>query len=195
MSVMANRAITKQARRAAWEAAVAAQEELARCTRANVEDLATFFRRGIALMPSMSGSPSASSCCESRPRGGAPSSARRHCRVVRHVAEGVSLAVLVGLGQDQPLEVEYVEAQDAGRVVDFQRRWDYPHGGGVDRGSDVVGKPREVGVGFTEERQVRHLNVPASGLGVGHRHGTTVRAPDVTAGSDAILTTPPGPTT
>jgi hypothetical protein len=40
---MANKAITKEARRAAREAAVAAQEELARRTRANVEDLATFF--------------------------------------------------------------------------------------------------------------------------------------------------------
>jgi hypothetical protein len=40
---MANKAITKKARRAAREAAVAAQEELARRTRANVEDLATFF--------------------------------------------------------------------------------------------------------------------------------------------------------
>jgi hypothetical protein len=40
---MANKAITKEARRAARAAAVAAQEELARRTRANVEDLATFF--------------------------------------------------------------------------------------------------------------------------------------------------------
>jgi hypothetical protein len=40
---MANKAITKEARRAAREAAVAAQEDLARRTRANVEDLATFF--------------------------------------------------------------------------------------------------------------------------------------------------------
>jgi hypothetical protein len=40
---MANQAISKQARRAAREAAAAAQEELARRTRANVEDLATFF--------------------------------------------------------------------------------------------------------------------------------------------------------
>lgn len=43
MWVMTNKAITKEARRAAREAAVAAQEELARRTRANVEDLATFF--------------------------------------------------------------------------------------------------------------------------------------------------------
>ncbi len=43
MWVMANKAITKEARRAAREAAVAAQEDLARRTRANVEDLATFF--------------------------------------------------------------------------------------------------------------------------------------------------------
>ncbi len=43
MWVMANKAITKGARRAAREAAAAAQEELARRTRANVEDLATFF--------------------------------------------------------------------------------------------------------------------------------------------------------
>ena len=43
MWVMANKAITKEARRAARAAAVAAQEELARRTRANVEDLATFF--------------------------------------------------------------------------------------------------------------------------------------------------------
>jgi len=40
---MANQAITKQARRAAREAAAAAQEEVARRTRANVEALATFF--------------------------------------------------------------------------------------------------------------------------------------------------------
>lgn len=40
---MANSATTKAARRAARQAAVAAQEELARRTRANVEDLATFF--------------------------------------------------------------------------------------------------------------------------------------------------------
>jgi hypothetical protein len=40
---MTNKAITKEARRAAREAAAAAQEELARRTRANVEDLATFF--------------------------------------------------------------------------------------------------------------------------------------------------------
>jgi hypothetical protein len=40
---MANQAISNQARRAAWVAAAAAQEELARRTRANVEDLATFF--------------------------------------------------------------------------------------------------------------------------------------------------------
>jgi hypothetical protein len=41
--VMANKAITKEARRAARVAAAVAQEELARRTRANVEDLATFF--------------------------------------------------------------------------------------------------------------------------------------------------------
>lgn len=40
---MANSATTKAARRAAREAGVAAQEELARRTRANVQDLATFF--------------------------------------------------------------------------------------------------------------------------------------------------------
>ncbi|MBY0443552.1 MAG: hypothetical protein K2Q25_15700 [Mycobacteriaceae bacterium] len=40
---MGNKAITKGARRAAREAAVAAQEELARRTRANVADLAVFF--------------------------------------------------------------------------------------------------------------------------------------------------------
>lgn len=40
---MANAATTKAARRAAREAAVAAQEELARRTRANMEDLALFF--------------------------------------------------------------------------------------------------------------------------------------------------------
>src|SRR5512139_1088122 len=40
---MANAATTKAARRAAREAAVAAQEELARRTRANMEDLAVFF--------------------------------------------------------------------------------------------------------------------------------------------------------
>jgi hypothetical protein len=39
---MANSATTKAARRAA-RAAVAAQEEMARRTRANVEDLAAFF--------------------------------------------------------------------------------------------------------------------------------------------------------
>ena len=43
MWVMANKAITKEARRAARVAAAVAQEELARRTRANVEDLATFF--------------------------------------------------------------------------------------------------------------------------------------------------------
>lgn len=43
MWVMTNKAITKEARRAAREAAAAAQEELARRPRANVEDLATFF--------------------------------------------------------------------------------------------------------------------------------------------------------
>ena len=41
--VMANKAITKEARRAARKAAAVAQEELARRTRANVENLATFF--------------------------------------------------------------------------------------------------------------------------------------------------------
>ncbi|WP_188112880.1 hypothetical protein [Mycobacterium simiae] len=41
--VMANGGTTKAARRAAREAAVAAQEALARRTRANVEDLAAFF--------------------------------------------------------------------------------------------------------------------------------------------------------
>ena len=40
---MGNKAITKEARRAARSAAAASQEELARRTRANVEDLATFF--------------------------------------------------------------------------------------------------------------------------------------------------------
>ena len=40
---MGNKAITKKARRAAREAAAASQEELARRTRANVEDLAAFF--------------------------------------------------------------------------------------------------------------------------------------------------------
>jgi hypothetical protein len=40
---MANQAITKEARRAARSAAAASQEELARRTRANVEDLAAFF--------------------------------------------------------------------------------------------------------------------------------------------------------
>jgi hypothetical protein len=40
---MGNKAITKEARRAAREAAAASQEELARRTRANVEDLAAFF--------------------------------------------------------------------------------------------------------------------------------------------------------
>jgi hypothetical protein len=40
---MANTVISKQARRAAREAATAAQEQLVRRTRANVEDLATFF--------------------------------------------------------------------------------------------------------------------------------------------------------
>jgi hypothetical protein len=40
---MGNKAITKEARRAAREAAAAAQEELARRTRASVEDLAAFF--------------------------------------------------------------------------------------------------------------------------------------------------------
>ena len=40
---MANAATTKAARRAARAAAVAAQEELARRTRANMEDLAVFF--------------------------------------------------------------------------------------------------------------------------------------------------------
>ena len=40
---MGNKAITKEARRAAREAAAASQEELARRTRGNVEDLAAFF--------------------------------------------------------------------------------------------------------------------------------------------------------
>jgi hypothetical protein len=40
---MASGATTKAARRAAREAAVAAQQELARRTRANMEDLAVFF--------------------------------------------------------------------------------------------------------------------------------------------------------
>ena len=43
MKRMANKAISKEARRAARAAAAASQEELARRTRANVEDLATFF--------------------------------------------------------------------------------------------------------------------------------------------------------
>jgi hypothetical protein len=40
---MGNKAISKEARRAAREAAAASQAELARRTRANVEDLARFF--------------------------------------------------------------------------------------------------------------------------------------------------------
>jgi len=40
---MKNKAISKQARRAARQAAWAAQEELARRTRANIQDLARFF--------------------------------------------------------------------------------------------------------------------------------------------------------
>jgi hypothetical protein len=40
---MGNTAVSKQARRAAREAAAAAQEEVIRRTRANVEDLAAFF--------------------------------------------------------------------------------------------------------------------------------------------------------
>jgi hypothetical protein len=40
---MGNKAITKEARRAARVAAAVAQDELVRRTRANVEDLATFF--------------------------------------------------------------------------------------------------------------------------------------------------------
>ena len=40
---MANKAVTKEARRAARLAAAAAQDELLRRTRANVEDLAAFF--------------------------------------------------------------------------------------------------------------------------------------------------------
>ena len=39
---MGNKAITKEARRAARKVAAAAQEELVRRRRANVEDLATF---------------------------------------------------------------------------------------------------------------------------------------------------------
>ena len=40
---MGNKAVSKQARRAAREAAAAAQEEVIRRTKANVEELATFF--------------------------------------------------------------------------------------------------------------------------------------------------------
>ncbi|OBG71228.1 MULTISPECIES: hypothetical protein [unclassified Mycobacterium] len=40
---MGNKAVSKEARRAAREAAAAAQEEVLRRTRANVEDLAAFF--------------------------------------------------------------------------------------------------------------------------------------------------------
>ena len=40
---MGNKAVSKQARRAAREAATAAQEEVIRRTKANVEDLAAFF--------------------------------------------------------------------------------------------------------------------------------------------------------
>jgi hypothetical protein len=40
---MGNKAVSKEARRAAREAAAAAQEEMIRRTRANVEDLAAFF--------------------------------------------------------------------------------------------------------------------------------------------------------
>jgi hypothetical protein len=40
---MGNKAVSKQARRAAREAAAAAQEEVLRRTKANVEDLAAFF--------------------------------------------------------------------------------------------------------------------------------------------------------
>lgn len=40
---MGNKAVSKQARRAAREAATAAQDEVIRRTKANVEDLATFF--------------------------------------------------------------------------------------------------------------------------------------------------------
>lgn len=40
---MGNKAVSKEARRAAREAAAAAQEEIIRRTKANVEDLATFF--------------------------------------------------------------------------------------------------------------------------------------------------------
>ena len=43
MWFMKNKAISKQARRAARQAAWAAQEELARRTRANMQDLARFF--------------------------------------------------------------------------------------------------------------------------------------------------------
>lgn len=43
MWFMANKAVTKQARRAARVAAAASQDELLRRTRANVEDLAAFF--------------------------------------------------------------------------------------------------------------------------------------------------------
>ena len=43
MWFMGNRAVSKEARRAARAAASAAQDELMRRTRANVEDLATFF--------------------------------------------------------------------------------------------------------------------------------------------------------
>ena len=43
MGSMGNKAISKEARRAAREAAAAAQAELARRTRANVEDLAAYF--------------------------------------------------------------------------------------------------------------------------------------------------------
>ncbi len=40
---MGNKAVSKEARRAAREAATAAQEEIIRRTKANVEDLAAFF--------------------------------------------------------------------------------------------------------------------------------------------------------
>ena len=40
---MGNKAVSKQARRAAREAATAAQDEVIRRTKANVEDLAAFF--------------------------------------------------------------------------------------------------------------------------------------------------------
>ena len=52
---MANGATTKAARRAAREAVVAAQADLVRRNRANMDDLAVFCRLANALMPSTTG--------------------------------------------------------------------------------------------------------------------------------------------